>query len=108
MSLTNTATSHVAVLDIVNNAKSECEQVLQVVTAGAKLPIHELQLTTYEVCSGGATHRVQWGEKDMHPGEMWFCDKHMTDFLADAEWCEDITWTYVQRVDEVIDLADAV
>jgi hypothetical protein len=49
-------------------------------------------------CDNIVKHKVTWGEKDMHPGEMYMCDQHMRDFLADAEWCEGITWTYVHEV----------
>jgi hypothetical protein len=75
----------------------ECEQVHYLGTRQhVSDPLY--QLSVFEECSEQAKHHIEWGEKDMHPGEMWMCDFHMSEFLQDAEYCEGITWTFVHTV----------
>jgi hypothetical protein len=88
---------------------TECEQVIQRETGNA---YHfDAGVSIITVCTQTARHLVKWGERDMHPGEMRMCDDHMKDFLADAEYCEDIEWTFHADLGECTDtlpLAHAV
>ena len=87
-------------LNVVADTTIDCEQV----TIDFNDPrVHQGQwqdvaTEVYNVCTEVAKHKVEWGEKDMHPGEMFMCDHHMSEFLQDAEWCEGITWTFVQSL----------
>ena len=84
---------------------TNCEQVTQYLgneyyTRGI------VGMTVITPCQQGAEFKVEWGERDMTPSEMYMCGYCKDAFIEEeAAGNPNITWTYVRTIDEPDDIA---